>query len=225
MKTNLFQLSIPSPCQEDWNQMTPQGENRHCQKCSTLIIDFTKMSDKEITDFFENNHGKVCGRINKKQTQKIYYDYSEEKRISFHLPRIAVSWLLVSWLSLSPAVNAQELKPAITEQVAKNTTKNQTQDSIILKGTIVDAQDMEPLMSVEIYLDTNLISHTDLDGNFVLNLPENLPKKSKIIIKYPWYESQKIPIRTIDFSKPLNIQLKEDLIIVGKVIIKTNDNH
>ncbi len=221
MNHNSFQLSILNPCQEEWKQMIPQENGRHCAHCSKLVIDFTQMSDKEISDLFKNSHERICGKLTKKQTQKIYYSYSEEKRTRFHLPRIAASWLLVSWLSLSPTVNAQKLKPEITEQVAKNTANNQTQTPRILKGTVIDAENKEPLISVEIYIDSNIHSSSDFDGNFILNIPDNIPNQTEIVFRYLGYESQKISINSIDFSKPLNIQLKEEIHLLGEVIIKS----
>lgn len=208
MNPESFQLSIPTPCQEDWNQMIPEGNNKHCQKCSTLIVDFTQMSDREIKDFFENHQGRICGRMTKRQTEKIYSSYSEEKTTSFYLPRIAASWLLVSWLSLSPTVNAQELKPEMTEQVSKGATDNQTVTPRILKGIVIDTENNEPLTSVEIYIDTNLISKTDLDGNFTLEIPDNISDTSTVIFSFGGFKSQLITLDKINFRKPLSIQME-----------------
>lgn len=57
-----MQINSPNPCLENWEQMTPSGKGRLCDKCSNTVIDFTEMSDGEIKKHF-NNHQKVCGRF------------------------------------------------------------------------------------------------------------------------------------------------------------------
>ncbi len=53
MKTKSLFLRIPEPCHEDWQAMLPQEKGRHCLACQKTVTDFTKMSDREIIDFFE----------------------------------------------------------------------------------------------------------------------------------------------------------------------------
>lgn len=62
------QISIPKPCHENWNAMTPESKGRFCALCSKTVIDFTEMKDEEITDYFqENGSQKVCGRFRNNQ--------------------------------------------------------------------------------------------------------------------------------------------------------------
>lgn len=65
----MLKITIPTPCHEDWNKMTPDNTGRHCNACSKSVIDFTVMSDEEVKYFFLNKKEdeKVCGRF--KQTQ------------------------------------------------------------------------------------------------------------------------------------------------------------
>lgn len=58
-----IQLSIPIPCNEDWNKMTTEEQGRHCAVCNKTVIDFTSMSDEEIIQYFSEPKGKTCGRI------------------------------------------------------------------------------------------------------------------------------------------------------------------
>ena len=62
------QFSIPKPCHEDWNAMTPTEQGRFCSQCSKNVTDFTQMSDKEITIYFrQNSSSNICGRFRKDQ--------------------------------------------------------------------------------------------------------------------------------------------------------------
>ena len=65
----MLKITIPTPCHEDWNKMTPDEKGRHCSSCAKSVVDFTGMSDEEVKYFFLNKKEdeRVCGRF--KQTQ------------------------------------------------------------------------------------------------------------------------------------------------------------
>ena len=66
-----FKVSIPKPCHEDWNQMTPNQQGRHCNVCVKTVVDFTNMEPKEIKSFFEEKKGeKVCGHFRTNQVER-----------------------------------------------------------------------------------------------------------------------------------------------------------
>jgi hypothetical protein len=59
-----MKISIPKPCHEDWNQMTPNEQGRFCLSCQKTVVDFTKMDKSEIQQYFQTAvNEKVCGRI------------------------------------------------------------------------------------------------------------------------------------------------------------------
>src|ERR1043165_1898261 len=45
-------IQIPKPCHENWHNMTPKEQGRYCGSCEKIVIDFTKMSDKELLNHF-----------------------------------------------------------------------------------------------------------------------------------------------------------------------------
>ncbi|GGF01772.1 hypothetical protein [Flavobacterium limi] len=72
-------ISIPKPCNENWNSMSPDKNGRFCNSCNKTVIDFTKMNKQEIQQYFAENSGKerICGhfKLNQIQTQEsIKYD-------------------------------------------------------------------------------------------------------------------------------------------------------
>ena len=51
--------------------MTPKEQGRFCSSCQKTVVDFTKMSKEEISDYFQNIvNEKICGRIKKSDLSK-----------------------------------------------------------------------------------------------------------------------------------------------------------
>jgi len=69
----MLKITIPEPCHEDWNKMTPDETGRHCSACAKSVVDFTHMSDDEVKHFFLNKKDdtRVCGRFNQTQLHRI----------------------------------------------------------------------------------------------------------------------------------------------------------
>ncbi len=65
-----IRYSIPSPCHEDWNQMTPKDQGRFCASCEKVVVDFRTMSVEEVQTYLSENQ-KVCGTFNKSQLNEI----------------------------------------------------------------------------------------------------------------------------------------------------------
>ncbi|KFF06956.1 energy transducer TonB [Flavobacterium reichenbachii] len=71
METN-YKISIPKPCTENWDKMTPNDTGRFCMSCSKTVVDFTAMMPEEIQHFFiQNQTERICGRFRKSQLDNI----------------------------------------------------------------------------------------------------------------------------------------------------------
>lgn len=61
-------ITIPKPCHENWNGMSPQDKGRFCQVCSKTVVDFTSLNDEEVKNYFLQQAGKkTCGRFRSDQ--------------------------------------------------------------------------------------------------------------------------------------------------------------
>lgn len=68
-----YKITIPKPCHEDWNIMTPSEKGRFCSSCHKTVVDFTKLSNSQIQDYlYEHKHEKVCGHFRKTQLDTIH---------------------------------------------------------------------------------------------------------------------------------------------------------
>ena len=66
--SNEIKITIPKPCHEDWNKMTPNEQGSFCGKCCKTVIDFTNKSPEEIKNtLLAEIETKVCGRFTTNQ--------------------------------------------------------------------------------------------------------------------------------------------------------------
>lgn len=64
-------ITIPEPCHEDWNAMTPDKTGKFCGSCCKSVIDFSNKTDTEIKNILmEYKDQKVCGHFKKEQINR-----------------------------------------------------------------------------------------------------------------------------------------------------------
>lgn len=69
---NYYSITIPKPCHENWNSMTPKEKGRFCNICSKTVIDFTKMPIEDIQEFIhQNKNNRICGHFKQSQLDSI----------------------------------------------------------------------------------------------------------------------------------------------------------
>ncbi|HET6993642.1 MAG TPA: T9SS type A sorting domain-containing protein [Chitinophagaceae bacterium] len=63
-----IQLTIPHPCEENWDEMAPTEKGRFCASCCKQVVDFTHMSESQLAAFFRKTpRGSLCGRFSSDQ--------------------------------------------------------------------------------------------------------------------------------------------------------------
>lgn len=151
-----IQISIPQPCHEDWNKMTPQEQGRFCDSCQKCVVDFTGFTDEELYQYFMKHNGeKVCGRFQNWQLKRVVA-LSPEPRSRFY------RW----FISLGFVVFLAELLG--TEAKAQETVKTET-----ISGKVASMKG-KPLKDVEITIYNTTYStdiRTNDDGQFLIYLP------------------------------------------------------
>ncbi|NLR78561.1 hypothetical protein [Chitinophaga eiseniae] len=63
-------LSVPTPCEENWNDMPLSAEGRCCGSCQKTVVDFSLLSDAEIFAVITNSKGTVCGHFEPSQLER-----------------------------------------------------------------------------------------------------------------------------------------------------------
>ena len=89
-----LQLQVPTPCHENWDNMTPTEKGRFCASCQKQVIDFSNKSDREIAMFFKKpSSGSVCGRFMDDQLHR-----------NIEIPKKRIPWLKYFFQFLIPAL-------------------------------------------------------------------------------------------------------------------------
>jgi hypothetical protein len=76
-------IKVPKPCHENWQNMTPKEQGRFCGSCEKIVVDFSKMSDKEMLDYFAKATGhSTCGRFANDQLNRQIEPVANNRRLS-----------------------------------------------------------------------------------------------------------------------------------------------
>lgn len=104
-------ISVPKPCHENWNAMSPNEKGKFCGSCNKTVIDFTKMKNTEIQNYFlvNSKEEEICGHF--KFNQVVSDSNSSYSKFSARFNRIKVRpikfialFLLGSLFSLSSCI-------------------------------------------------------------------------------------------------------------------------
>jgi len=88
-----LQLQVPTPCHENWENMTATEKGRFCASCQKQVIDFSNKSDREVAMFFKKpSTGSVCGRFMEDQLNR-----------DIEIPKKRIPWLKYFFQFLIPA--------------------------------------------------------------------------------------------------------------------------
>lgn len=97
-----MKISIPKPCQENWNTMTPNEKGRFCLSCNKTVVDFSRMKKDEIVSYLENQNKVICGRVRIEDLVNIRTLHHQErysKKCNLQ-PKFSLSQLFVMTMGL-----------------------------------------------------------------------------------------------------------------------------
>ena len=90
-----LQLTIPEPCHENWQQMTPTDQGRFCNACAKEVVDFSTMTDMQVLNYFSTlTHEKVCGRALPEQLNRTINRPTMQKKRLFWYWNYIVMFLM-----------------------------------------------------------------------------------------------------------------------------------
>ena len=171
-----YKISVPKPCAENWNEMTPTEKGRYCSVCATNVIDFSVMTDQEIIDFYETNKEKFCGNYSENQLNRVL-DVPTQKparnKLALHLAASLIP------TSIAQPLIAQSDKPP-SLSLRKNVDDNEFEKiaptpipiTKTIQGTVVDKNTGKPIVNATVYISSkpSTSTHTDENGNFEIDV-------------------------------------------------------
>jgi hypothetical protein len=211
-------ISIPEPCGESWQKMTPVPGGRHCDVCEKCIVDFTQSSDKEIWKAYKKK-GEICGQFRSDQLNRLITG-PREKRLPMGIAAAAA-------LSMSTPAMAQTSAPAVVEIPSTYQQQvNTYPQEVILKGRVYDNETGEPIpfANVQLWSNGEMVyrGNTDFDGYF--GVPESIvaanPVDAIVVSSMGYTDIRKSfdPPLTPRTFEQLTVELKN---VLGRVDIIT----
>ena len=167
-----FQLSIPEPCSEKWEEMKTTSCGAFCNSCQKEVVDFTRMSDRQIISFFsEPVTGHICGRF---LDEQLAQSYSKTTTTPFWN-----KWLIAVMVGIGVPGLAfgQETKEVAPQKITTNFRQTLPKierlkpgEHLIekLKGGVYSAETGEPLPGVVVSFGNKALAVTDERGDFIL---------------------------------------------------------
>jgi len=208
---------IPKPCSETWNNMTPEAKGRLCSSCEKVVVDFTNYTPNEILLHLKK-HPKTCGHFSKGQLEQVN-KYIKSKR--FSVPKLTGLFSIAALLGINSPTIANTTQPKI--EYRKDSSwkrvlpKPPVNDSITIRGTVVDENDL-PLPSANIILKGTVVGTTsDFDGNFELTISKiKLKTHSTLVLTYTGYETMEIEINKQ--TTEVKAKLITSITLMGEVV-------
>ena len=207
-------LKIETPCHEDWTKMSPNKEGRHCGVCDKTVVDFTVMSQGEITNYLSNNYkAQICGRI--------LVPREKEAAIQIKLKRL--------YKNIEDKIRFKPLRISLLGSLSlimliSGCTENHTADDVnkqqVRRITHTDTLIGEPI-APGIQKETNPISETtlgniaqpDFDNSSNQTIQNTTPPEAVPIVGKVIYQQEMGAVEPLDLKKePLNTPLKKDAI-------------
>gem|GEM_PF-872332 len=216
-----FIFSVPEPCHEKWDEMTPNEKGRHCASCNKTVIDFSLYSDQQLLDFISKQQGKVCGRFNNYQLDRpVTPTVPENPSI---LKRIAVGTAIAATLA---ACNDETTKtnPDFVKNITVGglkplpVTVDTSHNHCYIEGRVTTGKN-GPLGYTNVKIDgTDFSINADSNGYYKLHVSDTLiGKKVRMIFttsegfeKYTNCKIDKLP-----FKKDFKIVQGDTFSVIG----------
>jgi CarboxypepD_reg-like domain len=218
MKTN-FQISIPTPCDEDWGKFTPTSTGGFCGSCQKNVVDFSGMSESQLVAYFrdfptDNQH--LCGRFRDDQLQKNYNIESwfpewniTDKTLHYEVP---ITQFRTSSNTISlPLIRKMKMVRNMTMAVLTFAFAESCGQQKQISGQVVDSEG-QPLPGVSISIkNTTKGIASDKDGKYHLAVDE----KDILVFSFVGFERNELKIKEI---KPV-VAMKESVMGLSEVVV------
>lgn len=229
MKKKAVQYTIAEPCHEKWNAMTASEQGRFCNSCQKTVVDFTRMTDRQVLDYMSKAAGSVCGRMTDRQLNRSFTSYDVQQTRSFSLQALVLGTAISAFSALNTYGQHKvgKMRPVKGEVQQVEVMANQTTEQSgaaqpkFFSGKVIDFYTSGgPVadVSVTIYNPDGLEIATTLtneNGEFKLPFDETMEPFTVIFRKIAYQEAVYLftdMLTLTDFTVELQ---PEEMIIMG----------
>lgn len=156
-------ISIPQPCHENWENMKPENQGRFCDSCQKKVFDFTKSSDREIVNAFQQSQN-LCGRFLNTQLNRDLIKPEKKNPVWLATASAVISFV---GLGTQEAIAQKTTKTEQTNRkvVGKPAAPETVMDTVLVSGIVYD-DNKTPMPHLGIYCRGLKIGQTNGNGNF-----------------------------------------------------------
>lgn len=212
-------IQINQPCSENFNTFSKTEKGGFCKSCNKSVIDFTKMSDGEIINYFSDQKVKTCGLFLDSQL-KSYSNVAKHKPNPFLSSIFGLSLLSLLTFTTSYAQEKSSKSEVVQKEkttVSKESNQMDSNDKFTVSGIV--SNEIGPLADVNIYVKNKNISvQTNSQGKFTFS--QQLTTDDVLIVSYIGYKNQEIKVSRQNQSHTINLNIKLDTyerIMLGEV--------
>lgn len=205
-------ITIPQPCTENWNKMSPSENGRFCLSCSKTVVDFTSMLPDEIQHFFiQNQNERICGRFRKSQLDSITVQIPN--RILYAQTNYYKMFLLALFIAMGTTLFSCQSKDGNKKKIEKvevvaDTTKEKT---VVLGMGLPPKSDLKDTIKQEPAIQkVDKIKYVKSENDSKLKTDKNRSSCQSSSTKSEKINSKK------------NSSLKEPIYVTGEVVSETN---
>ncbi len=204
-------ISIPTPCHENWDEMTTVERGKFCGSCQKKVFNFTTVTDREIVKVYEQNSN-LCGLFLQSQLNRELVKTKPKKSIG-----LAITTTLLSIISLrSQEVYAQKQIP--TEQTDHRIIGKvalQEPQSILISGTVSD--DSGPLPGANITIIDSQGNKSSCAADFNGNFSIEGHVDDRLLCQYVGYKTANLQVTDRNAT---HIQMKlSSSVMMGEVVV------
>ncbi len=214
-------IKIPEPCLEDWSQMSPVEQGRHCMSCQKTVVDFTPMSNHGIVEYIKSHEGSLCGRF-----------YKDQLDINL-LPARKNKWYAKYAALLIGILPITALGQDVVQKTERNVIKGERvmsektdKKEFRFEGQLIDSESKEAILFATIALhnrEHRLVEgvETDFNGKFSMIIKQG----EYVDVSYIGYENMVFCFDDIKNMKGKYIFEIKESVVQDAPFVKGNVNH
>lgn len=217
-------LRIPEPCNEDWDNMSPTDNGRHCDSCSHELIDFTKWSDSRIVAYLEQHSGKICGLLSSRQLNRNLLP-AMQTAPSYNGLSLPALVLLAVTMTTNMAHAGQRMDPIppFSLMSLAETPKDTIWGKFRHSGVVVDKETGDPIPFAKVSVSAlALVVSSDVDGRFTLEFSARSPNFT-LTIESPGFDTLSVAVNAQTAAANTIYELTwpttEELHLIGSVVL------